>query len=87
VELQAAQRIAKSLGAVDHKVVRIALDEFGGSALTDAAIAVPEQPGAGIPVTYVPARNGLPVPGAGVGGSAGCDACSSGQRGGLFRLS
>ncbi len=57
-ELDAAVRVARSLGAVAHKVVRIDLGAVGGSALTDPAIAVPVdglQPG--IPVTYVPARN------------------------------
>lgn len=57
VELEAATRVAKALGAVEHKVIPIALDAFGGSALTDSAIAVPEAGGEGIPVTYVPARN------------------------------
>lgn len=56
-ELVAAARLAKSLGAAEHRVIRLGLGELGGSALTDAAIAVPEQPTAGIPVTYVPARN------------------------------
>jgi 7-cyano-7-deazaguanine synthase len=56
-ELDAAARVAKSLGAVAHRVLRIDLSVFGGSALTDASIAVPETPSAGIPVTYVPARN------------------------------
>jgi len=56
-ELQAAQRVAKSLGVVEHKTIRIGLDAFGGSALTDGNIGVPETPGEGIPVTYVPARN------------------------------
>jgi len=56
-ELTAAKRIAEELGVVEHKIVTIGLDAIGGSALTDAAIAVPEQPAAGIPVTYVPARN------------------------------
>ena len=42
---------------VDHKVVRIDLDAFGGSALTDMNIDVPLSPTEGIPVTYVPARN------------------------------
>ena len=56
-ELLAAQRVAHALGAVEHRVMPIALDAFGGSALTDAAIAVPEQPSEGIPNTYVPARN------------------------------
>lgn len=57
-ELDAAARVARSLGAAAHKVVRIDLGAVGGSALTDPAIAVPVdglQPG--IPVTYVPARN------------------------------
>ncbi len=56
-ELNAARRVAGALGAIEHKVIPIALDAFGGSALTDASIAVPEQQTAGIPVTYVPARN------------------------------
>lgn len=57
-ELDAAARVARELGAVTHRVVRIDLGSIGGSALTDRAIAVPVdglQPG--IPVTYVPARN------------------------------
>jgi 7-cyano-7-deazaguanine synthase len=56
-ELEAARRVATALGAVEHKVLPIALDAFGGSALTDRTIAVPEQATTGIPVTYVPARN------------------------------
>ncbi|HUX29708.1 MAG TPA: 7-cyano-7-deazaguanine synthase QueC [Thiobacillus sp.] len=56
-ELAAAARVAKSLGAVERRVIRIGLGDIGGSALTDASIAVPESPSAGIPVTYVPARN------------------------------
>lgn len=56
-ELAAAARVARALGAAEHKVVRLDLGSIGGSALTDAAIAVPETPGDGIPVTYVPARN------------------------------
>ncbi|MDR2876173.1 MAG: 7-cyano-7-deazaguanine synthase QueC [Methylobacillus sp.] len=56
-ELQAAKRIAAALGAREHRVVQFNLADFGGSALTDANIAVPETPGEGIPVTYVPARN------------------------------
>ncbi len=55
-ELAAAQRIAAGAGA-EHKVVPIGLDVIGGSALTDAAIAVPDHASEGIPVTYVPARN------------------------------
>lgn len=56
-ELAAAARVAKSLDAAEHRVVRVDLGLFGGSALTDSAIAVPHAPSEGIPVTYVPARN------------------------------
>ena len=56
-ELDAAAAVAKSLGATEHRVVRVDLGLFGGSALTDPAIAVPKAPTDGIPVTYVPARN------------------------------
>jgi 7-cyano-7-deazaguanine synthase len=45
------------LGAVEHRVMKIDFAGIGGSALTDLAIAVPQSPQAGIPVTYVPARN------------------------------
>ncbi len=59
VELEAAVRVARALGAVEHKTVRVDLTAFGGSALTDHSIAVPTQDARkdGIPVTYVPARN------------------------------
>lgn len=56
-ELDAAGRIARSLGAVEHRVLAIDLGAIGGSALTDRSIEVPTQPTEGIPVTYVPARN------------------------------
>jgi 7-cyano-7-deazaguanine synthase len=56
-ELGAAAGLAMRLGAVAHRIVKIDLAQFGGSALTDASIAVPETPQTGIPVTYVPARN------------------------------
>ena len=56
-ELAAAQRVATALEAVEHKVVTLDLGAIGGSALTDMAIAVPEDESEGIPVTYVPARN------------------------------
>jgi 7-cyano-7-deazaguanine synthase len=56
-ELAAARRIAASAGVREHKVIHLGLDAVGGSALTDAGIAVPDHPGEGIPVTYVPARN------------------------------
>lgn len=57
-ELAAAERVAAALGAAEHRVVHLDIGQFGGSALTDRAIAVPTggvKPG--IPVTYVPARN------------------------------
>jgi 7-cyano-7-deazaguanine synthase len=56
-ELAAAQRVSTALGACEHKIVTLDLRSIGGSALTDSAIAVPEQRTEGIPVTYVPARN------------------------------
>lgn len=56
-ELAAAQRVAQTLGAAEHRVIHVDLTAFGGSALTDKSMAVPEQPTAGIPLTYVPARN------------------------------
>jgi len=56
-ELEASKRVAHMLGAFEHKQVHVDLGTMGGSALTDAAIAVPEVAEAGIPVTYVPARN------------------------------
>ena len=58
VELEAAARVAQSLGASAHRIVQLDLAQFGGSALTDASIAVPTGGLApGIPTTYVPARN------------------------------
>jgi 7-cyano-7-deazaguanine synthase len=56
-ELAAAKQVAKALGAVEHRVINIDLTAFGGSALTDNNIAVPEKETDGIPLTYVPARN------------------------------
>ncbi len=61
-ELTASKRVADALGAREHRLARVNLGQFGGSALTDPAIAVPEDEDAGagesaIPVTYVPARN------------------------------
>ncbi len=56
-ELDAAMRVAGAFGAREHRIMRIDLAGIGGSALTDTSIAVPEKPTAGIPVTYVPARN------------------------------
>jgi 7-cyano-7-deazaguanine synthase len=56
-ELAAAKLLAETLGACEHRVVSIDLTGFGGSALTDNNIAVPQQASEGIPLTYVPARN------------------------------
>lgn len=56
-ELDAARALASHLGAREHRIARVDLGQFGGSALTDATLAVPEVASAGIPVTYVPARN------------------------------
>lgn len=56
-ELAAADAVAASLGAAEHRVFSLNLRQFGGSALTDDSIDVPEHGGEGIPVTYVPARN------------------------------
>lgn len=56
-ELEAARRIAARYAVADHKCVSIDYDGMGGSALTDAAIDVPDTPAEGIPSTYVPARN------------------------------
>lgn len=56
-ELAAAGRVARALEANAHRTIRIDLAVFGGSALTDPAIAVPQSPSTGIPITYVPARN------------------------------
>ena len=56
-ELAAARAVAESQGAVEHRVMQLNMGSFGGSALTDASIAVPECASEGIPVTYVPARN------------------------------
>ncbi|MGB9428770.1 MAG: 7-cyano-7-deazaguanine synthase QueC [Gammaproteobacteria bacterium] len=56
-ELGAAAQAAKSLGAVAHKTISLDLAAIGGSALTDLSIDVPRHSSAGIPVTYVPARN------------------------------
>jgi 7-cyano-7-deazaguanine synthase len=56
-ELTAARRIAKELGAAEHREIEIPMDRFGGSALTDDSLAVPENGSDGIPITYVPARN------------------------------
>ena len=56
-EMAAARLLADAAGVASHRTVRVDLGIIGGSALTDAAIDVPEHGGDGIPVTYVPARN------------------------------
>jgi len=56
-ELAAAANVARALGASEHRVARVTLGVFGGSALTDPTIPVPHAPSEGIPITYVPARN------------------------------
>lgn len=64
VELEAAARVARALGAAEHRVASVDLSWIGGSALTDARIDVPkdrsvEKMGGDVPITYVPARNAL----------------------------
>lgn len=66
IELESAKAVASTMGATEHKVVHLGLDDIGGSALTDENIAVPQSTkeqnievniSTDIPVTYVPARN------------------------------
>ncbi|NWG87442.1 MAG: 7-cyano-7-deazaguanine synthase QueC [Hydrogenophilaceae bacterium] len=56
-ELNAARAVAAQVGAREHRVMQLGLAQFGGSALTDRSLTVPEQASEGIPITYVPARN------------------------------
>jgi len=56
-ELNAARAVAARVGVSEHRVLRLHLEDFGGSALTDTDIDVPKDQAEGIPVTYVPARN------------------------------
>ena len=56
-ELEAACRLAGYADVVEHKTVKLDMGQIGGSALTDAAILIPEEESTGIPITYVPARN------------------------------
>ncbi|MDR0781079.1 MAG: 7-cyano-7-deazaguanine synthase QueC [Pseudomonadales bacterium] len=56
-ELAAAERIARAADLCAYKVVKLDLSGIGGSALTDPSLALPQQASAGIPITYVPARN------------------------------
>jgi 7-cyano-7-deazaguanine synthase len=57
IELDRAKKVSASLGAKEHRVVRIDIGGFGGSALTDRDINVPTEETNDIPITYVPARN------------------------------
>ena len=58
IELQAAKKLAIAAQVVEHKIVRMPLDDFGGSALTDSNISMPnDSPLGSVPITYVPARN------------------------------
>jgi len=57
IELESAKKVAQQIGAKEHKIAKIDLRIFGGSALTDENIPVPTSASANIPVTYVPARN------------------------------
>ena len=63
IELDRAQKVSQSNGAIEHRLVRIDIGNFGGSALTDQEISVPTQESGAaesedeIPITYVPARN------------------------------
>jgi 7-cyano-7-deazaguanine synthase len=58
-ELKAAEKLAKKMGAIEHRIVNLPLNEFGGSALTDTTRDIPayEEQSTKIPSTYVPARN------------------------------
>jgi 7-cyano-7-deazaguanine synthase len=61
-EVEAAKKVARSLGAAEHRIIDIDLAAFGGSALTDPRIDVPKdradlEDSVGIPITYVPVRN------------------------------
>lgn len=57
-ELVAASRIADELGVVEHRVVNLDIGQFGGCALTDESMSVPNyENNDAIPITYVPARN------------------------------
>jgi len=58
-ELAAAANIARHMHVAMHRVIKMDLGGIGGSALTDASLKVPEQETAGIPITYVPARNSI----------------------------
>jgi 7-cyano-7-deazaguanine synthase len=72
-EIDAAVKVARASGAVEHRIVPLDLRVFGGSALTDSSIGLPTAPTAGIPVTYVPcAQHDLPLAGTRVRRGARC---------------
>lgn len=56
-ELNAARSICERLAITEHRIFNMNIGQFGGSALTDHQLDVPEDASAGIPITYVPARN------------------------------
>ncbi len=56
-EINSAKNIVKDFDIIEHKLLSIDLTVFGGSALTDGNLKVPEKESSGIPITYVPARN------------------------------
>lgn len=58
-ELNAAKKIAKAMGVIEHRIIELPLNQFGGSALTDTTLDIPhfEKNRKEIPITYVPARN------------------------------
>lgn len=90
VELVAAEKVARSIGVGEHRTVKVDLAGFGGSALTDRSIDVPiEGINAGIPVTYVPARNTimLSLAIAWAEGTWKLQCVYRGQCGGLLRIS
>jgi 7-cyano-7-deazaguanine synthase len=56
-EITASEAVAKQLGAAEFRCFKLDLSQWGGSALTDSNIEVPDHSDGGIPITYVPARN------------------------------
>lgn len=58
-ELMAASRLAKHYQVSSHQVIELSLGKWGGSALTDTRLSIPESAQVGVPITYVPARNTL----------------------------
>ena len=56
-ELNAAKKLGETYEVLEHKIIRLDIGQLGGSALTDLSIEIPKEETAGIPATYVPARN------------------------------